>query len=204
MFTSVRRLTQAVAVTMLGAGAAVALPGVAEASQVPASQFTCGVTVFADCNQSAQITTPTGTSAPEVGAPNPTATNCPPSVATDAPVVASTRPGSGVEHAVYSADGLTNSSHLNFTGIVTITSWTIDAAGNLVAPDPSTEPVTGLLTQDTDQTTQDGQYGTFNRTINFTGARADGTTFTFQDVVHVTVPPGRLQAPKFFQIASCG
>jgi hypothetical protein len=67
------RLTKAAAATPLATGTAVSLPTAAGASQVPASQFTCGVTVFADCNQTAQITTPTGTSAPEIGSLDPAA-----------------------------------------------------------------------------------------------------------------------------------
>jgi hypothetical protein len=198
------RVTQAAAATALAAATAVALPTVAGASQVPASQFTCGVTVFAGCDQTAQITTPTGTSAPEVGSPNPAATNCGPEVAKDAPVVVSAGPGSGVEHAVYSADGLTNMSLLHFTGIVTITAWIIDAHGNLVAPDPATQPSTGLLIQNINQTTQDGVYGTYNLELSFSGVHPDGTPSIYNDKTHATWPASPQQPFKFFQIASCG
>jgi hypothetical protein len=109
-----------------------------------------------------------------------------------------------VEHAVYSPDGLTNSSHLDFTGTVTVTPWTVGGNGNLVAPDPAAPPATGWLTQTTDQTTQEGQYGTFNSNLDFSGVTTNGNPFSFKEEFHATVPPSPKEAPKVFEIASCG
>jgi hypothetical protein len=70
----------------------------AGAAPVPPGDFTCGVTVFTACNQTAHFSTPSGTSAPEVGVPSPQATGCPAFVAVDAPVIQGT--GNGIEHAI--------------------------------------------------------------------------------------------------------
>ncbi len=192
----------AAAALLVAAGSATLVPSPADASEVPASNFTCGVTVFAGCNETAQISTPTGTSAPEVGGPNPAAVDCPAYVGYDAPVITGT--GTGEEHALYSADGLTNSSSLVFSGMATITAWTIDASGNLVAPDPAVPVYTGQYAQATSQTTTEGQYGTFNLTANFLGVDGSGAQFTFKEVIHATVPPSSTPSIKFFDIATCG
>src|SRR5260370_9950627 len=63
----------------------------AGAAPVPPGDFTCGVTVFTACNQTAHFSTPSGTSAPEVGAPSPQATGCPAFVADHAPAIHGTR-----------------------------------------------------------------------------------------------------------------
>src|SRR5260370_41253426 len=70
----------------------------AGAAPVPPGDFTCGGTVFTACNQTAHFSTPSGTSAPEVGAPSPQATGCPALVAVDAPLIRGT--GTGSEHAI--------------------------------------------------------------------------------------------------------
>src|SRR5258708_40028548 len=64
----------------------------AGAAPVPPGDFTCGVTVFTACNQTAHFSTPSGTSAPEVGAPSPQATGCPAFVAGRVPGGHGTRP----------------------------------------------------------------------------------------------------------------
>lgn len=200
--TSFRMLIpRTAAALVVAAGSTAVAPSLASAAQVPASDFTCGVTVFAGCNQTAQITTPTGTSAPDVGGPNPAAVGCPAYVGYDAPVITGT--GRGEEHALYSADGLTNSSSRVFSGTATITAWIIDANGNLVSPDPAVPTYTGQYTETTAQTTTDGQYGTFNDTANFQGVDSSGDSFSYKQEVHATVPPGNTPI-KFFQIASCG
>jgi hypothetical protein len=50
-----------------------------------------------------------------------------------------------------------------------------------VAPDPTTQPSTGILSQNVDQTTQDGVYGSYNLEINFSGVHLDGTQFIFNE-----------------------
>jgi len=171
----------------------------AGAAPVPPGDFTCGVTVFTACNQTAHFSTPSGTSAPEVGAPSPQATGCPAFVAVDAPVIQGT--GNGIEHAIINnaGDGWFTST---FTGTVTIVAWTVDSAGNLVAPDPSVPVQTGHLTQ--------WFGGSFNHsnfvvhdTINFTGTEADGTPFSFHAVDHLSTTPNVAAAPNSFNIAHC-
>ena len=171
----------------------------ASASPVPPGDFTCGVTVFTACNQTAHFSTPSGTSAPEVGAPNPQAIGCPAFVAVDAPVIQGT--GNGIEHAIINnaGDGWFTST---FTGTVTIVAWTVDSAGNLVAPDPGVPPYTGQLTQ--------WFGGSFNNrnfvnhdTINFTGTASDGSTLSFHQVDHLSTTPNVAAAPNSFSIAHC-
>src|SRR5260370_26599142 len=70
----------------------------AGAAPVPPGDFTCGVTVFTACNQTAHFSTPSGTSAPEFGAPSPQATGCPAFVDADAPAIQGT--GNGIERAI--------------------------------------------------------------------------------------------------------
>jgi hypothetical protein len=114
----------------------------AGAAPVPPDDFTCGVTVFTACNQTGHFDTPSGTSAPVVGEPNPQAIGCPAFVAVDAPVIQGT--GNGIEHAIINNDGdgwFTST----FAGTVTVVSWTVDSAGNLVAPDPSVPIFAGHL-----------------------------------------------------------
>src|SRR5260370_12150580 len=70
----------------------------AGAAPVPPGDFTCGVTVFTACNQTAHFSTPSGTSAPAVGAPSPQATGCPAFVAGDPPPDPRTR--QRIEHTL--------------------------------------------------------------------------------------------------------
>jgi hypothetical protein len=171
----------------------------AGAAPVPPGDFTCGVTVLTACNQTAHFSTPSGTSAPEVGTPSPQATGCPAFVAVDAPVIQGT--GNGIEHAIINkaGDGWFTST---FTGTVTIVAWTVDSMGNLVAPDPSVPVQTGHLTQ--------WFGGSFNHsnfvvhdTTNFTGTTADGTPFSFHAVDHLSTTPNAAAAPNSFSIAHC-
>jgi hypothetical protein len=171
----------------------------ASAAPVPPGDFTCGVTVFTACNQTAHFSTPSGTPAPEVGAPSPQATGCPAFVAVDAPVIQGT--GNGIEHSVINnaGDGWFTST---FTGTVTIVAWTVDSTGNLVAPDLSVPPFTGHL--------QQWFGGSFNRsnfvnhdTINFSGTAADGSTFSFHLVDHLSTTPNVAAAPNSFSIGHC-
>src|SRR5258708_19267247 len=70
----------------------------AGAAPVPPGDFTCGVTVFTPCNQTAHFSTPSGTSAPEVGAPAPQATGCPAFVPVHPPVTQG--PPHALPHAI--------------------------------------------------------------------------------------------------------
>ena len=171
----------------------------AGAAPVPPDDFTCGVTVFTACNQTAHFSTPSGTSAPVVGEPSPQAIGCPAFVAVDAPVIQGI--GHGIEHAIINnaGDGWFTST---FTGTVTAEAWTVDSAGNLVAPDPSVPIFTGHLT------TWFG--GSFNRsnfvvhdTITFTGTAADGSTFSIHQVDHLSTTPNVAAAPNSFSITRC-
>ena len=172
----------------------------AGAAPVPPGDFTCGVTVFTPCNQTAHFSTPSGTSAPEVGTPAPQATGCPAFVAVDAPVIQGT--GNGVEHAIIRNNAGDGSFTSTFTGTVTIVSWTVDSMGNLVAPDPSVPIFTGHL--------QQWFGGSFNHhnfvnhlTINFSGTAADGSTFSFHEVDHLSTTPNVAAAPNSFDIGHC-
>ena len=171
----------------------------AGAAPVPPGDFTCGVTVFTACNQTANFDTPSGTSAPVVGEPNPQAIGCPAFVAVDAPVIQGT--GNGIEHAIINnnGDGWFTST---FAGTVTVVSWTVDSAGNLVAPDPSVPVFTGHL--------QFWFGGSFNNknfvnhdTINFIGTAADGSTFGIHEVDHLSTSAVVTAAPSGFSITHC-
>lgn len=171
----------------------------AGAAPVPPGDFTCGVSVFTACNQTAHFDTPSGTSAPVVGEPNPQAIGCPAFVAVDAPVIQGT--GNGIEHAIINnnGDGWFTST---FAGTATVVSWTVDSAGNLVAPDPSVPIFTGHL--------QFWFGGSFNNknfvnhdTINFTGTAADGSTFGIHEVDHLSTSAVVTAAPNSFSITHC-
>src|SRR5215472_8904560 len=157
----------------------------AGAAPVPPDQFTCGVTVFTPCNQTAHFSTPSGTPAPEVGTPSPQATGCPAWVATDAVVIQGT--GNGIEHSIINnaGDGWFTST---FTGTVTIVAWTVDSSGNLVAPDPAVPPFTGHL-----QTWYGGSLNNKNfvvhDTVNFSGTAVGGGTFSIHLVDHLSTTP---------------
>ena len=171
----------------------------AGAAPVPPDQFTCGVTVFTPCNQTAHFSTPSGTPAPEVGTPSPQAVGCPAWVATDAVVIQGT--GNGIEHSIINnnGDGWFTST---FAGTVTAVAYTADSAGNPVAPDPNVLPYTGHL--------QQWFGGSFNNmnfvnhdTINFTGTAADGSSFAIHLVDHLSTTPNVAAAPNSFSITRC-
>ena len=165
----------------------------AGAAPVPPDQFTCGVTVFTPCNQTAHFSTPSGTPAPEVGTPSPQAVGCPAWVATDAVVIQGT--GNGIEHSIINnnGDGWFTST---FAGTVTAVAYTADSAGNPVAPDPNVLPYTGHL--------QQWFGGSFNNmnfvnhdTINFAGDQG----VSFHAVDHMSQSAaGQITE---FHIASC-
>ena len=192
-----RRAAAAAALTV--AAAPLLLAQEASAAPVPPGDFTCGVTVFTACGQTAHFSTPSGTSAPEAGTPSPQATGCPAWVAVDAPVIQGT--GNGIEHATINnaGDGWFTST---FTGTVTVVPFTVDSAGNLLAPDPAVPAYTGHL--------QQWFGGSFNHsnfvdhdTINFTGTAADGSAFSIHLVDHLSTTPNVAAAPNSFHIGHC-
>jgi hypothetical protein len=189
----------AVAAALMVIAIPLALAQGAGAAPVPPGDFTCGVTVFTACNQTAHFDTPSGTSAPVVGEPNPQAIGCPAFVTVDAPVIQGT--GNGIEHAIINnnGDGWFTST---FAGTVTVVSWTVDSAGNLVAPDPSVPVFTGHL-----QFWFGGSVNNKNfvnhDTINFTGTAADGSTFGIHEVDHLSTSAVVTAAPSGFSITHC-
>jgi hypothetical protein len=171
----------------------------ASAAPVSPNDFTCGVTVFTPCNQTAHFSTPSGSPAPEVGAPSPQVTGCPSWVAVDAPVISGT--GNGIEHSIVNnnGDGWFTST---FTGTVTVVAYTVDGMGNPIAPDPKVLPYSGHL-----QTWFGGSFNNKNYvqhdTVNFTGTAADGSTFSIHLVDHASAPAAVAAAPTTFDIGHC-
>src|SRR5215469_17847163 len=160
-----------------------AITQAASAAPVSPQDFTCGVTVFTACNQTAHFSTPSGTPAPEVGAPSPQATGCPAWVAVDAAVIQGN--GNGIEHAIINnnLDGWFTST---FEGTVTVVPYTVDSFGIPVAPDPSVPAYTGHL-----QTWFGGSFNNKNfvdhDTVNFSGTGTDGSTLGIHLVDHLSV-----------------
>jgi hypothetical protein len=167
----------------------------AGAAPVPPSDFTCGVTVFTPCNQTAHFSDLTDVLTPR--APR-AATNCPNFVLTDFASVSGT--GNGIEHSIINnaGDGWFTST---FTGTVTITPF-LDAG--LTTPDPNVLPFTGQLTE--------WFGGSFNRnnlvfhsTFHFSGTDANGNTLRVLDVSHAnTTGAAPFGPPNSFEILSCG
>jgi len=180
-------------------GIPLATAAMAAAAPTPPSDFTCGITVFTTCNQTAHFSTPSGTDQPEVGTPNPQATSCPAFVQTDAVLIQGT--GNGIEHSIVNnaGDGWFTST---FTGTVTLTPYTADSKGNPVKPDTNAPVLTGHLTQ--------WFGGSFNRsnmvnhdTFLFSGSAPDGTTVQFHMVDHMNTTPNPAAPPNTFDIAVC-
>jgi hypothetical protein len=188
----------AVLVAGIGAGL-VAFSGMASAAPVPPSAFTCGVTDFSPCNQTAHFSDPSGGNGPEVGTPSPQATGCPAWITTDAPVITGT--GNGVEHSIINNNGdawFTST----FTGTVQVVPYLVDGQGNPVGPDPNAPAYLGHLTQ--------WFGGSFNNrnfvnhdTISFTGTGSDGSKISFHAVDHMSVSASAQPAPNTFNIAHC-
>jgi len=172
-------------------GLLIVAAGGAGAATVPASDFTCGVTVFTPCNQTAHFSDTN-----QVGTPFASAPSCPAFVTTDYATIIGT--GNGIEHSIINnaRDGWFTST---FTGTVTITAY-LDAG--LTIPDPNVAPFTGQLTE--------WFGGSFNRnnfvfhsTFHFDGTAADGTTFRILDVSHVNSATGVVGPPRSFEITRC-
>jgi hypothetical protein len=187
-----RRVAVVAVLVLLGALMVVPAAG---AMPVPPSDFTCGVTDFTPCNQTAHFSNLNDFLTP----PSPSgATNCPNFVLTDFATVTGT--GNGIEHSIINnaGDGWTTST---FTGTVTITPF-LDPG--LTTPDPNVLPFTGQLTE--------WFGGSFNRnnfvfhtTFHFSGTDANGNTLRVLDVSHAnTTGAAPFGPPNSFEILSCG
>jgi hypothetical protein len=180
---------------VLGVLAALLVVSGAAAAPVPPSDFTCGVTVFTQCNQTAHFSKLND----ELTPPSPSgATNCPSFVLTDYGTIVGT--GNGIEHSIINnaGDGWFTST---FTGTVTITPF-LDVG--LTTPDPNVLPFTGRLTE--------WFGGSFNRnnvvfhsTFHFSGIDANGNTLRVLDVSHTnTTGAAPFGPPNSFEILNCG
>ena len=153
----------------------------ASAATVPASDFTCGVTNFSPCNQTAHFTDLT-----QQAAPAPNATGCPAYVLTDVANITGT--GQGIEHAIINnaGDGWFTTTENGFVTVTFINPVTGGADAVL----------TGHLTE--------WFGGSFNRnnfvnhdTINFAGDQG----VSFHAVDHLSQSAaGQINQ---FDIASC-
>jgi hypothetical protein len=169
-------------------------PPAAGASQVPPQNFTCGVTVFTPCNQTAHFSSVSE----ELTPPSPTgATNCPAFVLKDFGSLVAT--GNGVEHSIVNkaGDGWFTTT---FTGTATITAYLDEA---LTMPDPNVLPFTGHLTE--------WFGGSFNRsnmvshsTFHFSGTDANGNSLRVTDITHTnTNAANPFGPPNSFEILNC-
>lgn len=172
----------------------------AAAAPVDPASFTCGVSDFTPCNQTAHFNTPDPSGAPVVGTPMPGATNCPAYVQNDAVLI--TGSGNGIEHSIINnnGDGWFTST---FTGAVTLVPWTADPEGNPVAPDLSAPTLTGHMTE--------WFGGSFNAknfvihdTLNVNATGSDNSSLTLHVVDHTSLPAAAGSGPVDFHIASCG
>jgi hypothetical protein len=175
--------------------AAFAACSAALAAPVSPSDFTCGVTVFTQCSQTAHFSSmseeltplaPTGES------------GCPAFVLNDYGDLEAS--GNGIEHAIVNkaGDGWFTST---FTGTATITPF-LDPG--LTTPDPTVLPFSGHLTE--------WFGGSFNRgnmvehsTFHFHGTDANGNTLMITDISHLnTNAANPFGPPNSFEITHCG
>lgn len=174
--------------------AALAACSVALAAPVPPSDFTCGVTVFTSCNQTAHFST----TSEELTPPAPTAaTNCPAFVTDDFASLSAT--GNGVEHSIVNnaGDGWFTTT---FSGSATITPY-LDPG--LTIPDPIVAPLAGHLTE--------WFGGSFNRsnvvfhsTFHFSGSNPTGTSLRIEDISHTNTDAANpFGPPNTFEILRC-
>ena len=199
----VRRVGVAAALAVV----TVPIVGMQSASAAPVSpeDFTCGITVFTPCNQTAHFST-----IDSVGTPLQTAEPaCPPQVSTDFVTMVGT--GNGIEHSIVNkaGDGWFTST---FSGTATLTAYPPSSIDNsdpnnpvvIGPPDASFGPFTGKITE--------WFGGSFNRsnqvmhdTFHFNGTTAEGTTsFQILDVSHFnTTPNTGLGEPHTFEITHC-
>jgi hypothetical protein len=167
----------------------------AGAAPVPPSDFTCGVTVFTPCNQTAHFS-----DLFVVGTPFASAPSCPAFVTTDFALIVGT--GNGVEHSIINnaGDGWFT---MTWTGTVTLTAFIGDPTAGGV-PDPSVPPLTGRLTE--------WFGGSFNKnnvvfhgTLHIDATSADGqTSLRVLDVSHANSTAANPFVPHSFEITTCG
>jgi hypothetical protein len=179
----------------LFAAFALAACSAALAAPVSPSDFTCGVTVFTQCNQTAHFSSMSEELTPLA----PTSeSGCPAFVLNDYGDLEAA--GNGIEHAIVNkaGDGWFTST---FTGTATITPF-LDPG--LTTPDPTVLPFSGHLTE--------WFGGSFNRsnmvehsTFHFDGTDANGNTLTITDISHVnTNAANPFGPPNSFEITHCG
>ena len=184
-----RRLVLAVALL-----AGLAACSVALAAPVSPSDFTCGVTVFTPCNQTAHFSSTSEQLTPLA----PTSeSGCPAFVLNDYGDLEAS--GNGVEHSIVNkaGDGWFTTT---FTGTATITPF-LDPG--LTTPDPSVLPFTGHLTE--------WFGGSFNRsnmvehsTFHFQGTDANGKSLNITDINHFnTNAANPFGPPNSFEITHC-
>ncbi len=186
-----RRLAVVAVLAVLGALMVVSGAG---AAPVPPSDFTCGVTVFTPCNQTAHFS-----DLFQVGTPLASA-SCPAFVTTDFVLIVGT--GNGIEHSIINnaGDGWFTST---WTGTVTLTAFIGDPTAGGV-PDPSVPPLTGRLTE--------WFGGSFNKnnvvfhsTLHVDATSADGqTSLRVLDVSHANSTAANPFVPHSFEITTCG
>jgi hypothetical protein len=174
--------------------AACAAASSAFGAPVSPSGFTCGVTVFTQCNQTAHFSS----TSEELTPLAPTSeSGCPAFVLNDYGTLDAT--GNGVEHSTVNkaGDGWFTST---FTGTATITPF-LDPG--LTTPDPAVLPYTGHLTE--------WFGGSFNRsnmvdhsTFHFQGTDALGNNLNVTDIDHFNTDAANPFAPpNSFEITHC-
>jgi hypothetical protein len=165
--------------------------GVAAAAPVSPDNFTCGVTVFAPCNQTAHFSQTS-----QVGTPMPTASSCPAFVQNEYALIVAT--GNGVEHSIINnnLDGWFTST---FTGQATVT---VFHDAGLTQPDAAVPPYSGRLTE--------WFGGSFNNknlvnhdTFHLSLTAPDGSALTVLAVDHYNTNASQNGLPHSFSIFSC-
>jgi hypothetical protein len=191
-FVTTRSVVLAVALFTALAACSVALAAPAPSSGLG---FTCGVTVFTQCNQTAHFSSMSEELTPLA----PTReSGCPAFVLNDYGDLEAS--GNGIEHSTVNkaGDGWFTST---FTGAATITPY-LDAG--LTTADPSVLPFTGHLTE--------WFGGSFNRsntvehsTFHFHGTDANGNSLNITDISHFnTNAANPFGPPNSFEITHCG
>ena len=175
----------------VAAAAVLALPLVMAqtAGADTAPNLACGSTEPAPCSETAHFT-----DLDNVGTPLPPTAGCPDTLSVD--FVSMVGTGNGVEHVTINKaqDGWFT---MTFTGTATLTAYppssvTSDGNGNFTItgpPDANVQPFTGKLTE--------WFGGSFNKqssvihsTFFFSGAAANGKTFSIHNVGHFSWTPG--------------
>src|SRR4249919_3171123 len=174
--------------------AASAACSVALAAPVSPSDFTCGVTVFTQCNQTAHFSSTSEQLTPLAPTKE---SGCPAFVLNDYGDLEAS--GNGVEHSTVNkaGDGWFTTT---FTGTATITPF-LDPG--LTTPDPTVLPYSGHLTE--------WFGGSFNRsnmvehsTFHFQGTDANGNSLSITDISHFnTNAANPFGPPNSFEITHC-